>query len=94
MGYLPREFSYLRVTRSVFLSSYDKMLGFLVEARKAAGTTQVELSKRLNRPQSYVSKFENGDRRIDLVEFIEICVALDTDPLPIVQAVWASMSRF
>jgi len=81
------------VTRSVFLGSYDKMLGLLVEARKAAGATQVELAKRLKRPQSYVSKFESGDRRIDLVEFIEICIALDTDPLPIVQTVWASMAR-
>jgi transcriptional regulator with XRE-family HTH domain len=69
------------------------MLCLLVEARKATGATQVELAKRLNRPQSYVSKFENGDRRIDLVEFIEICVALDTDPLPIMQTVWASMGR-
>ena len=54
-----------------------------------AGTsiTQVELADQLQRPQSFVSKFENGDRRIDVVEFIEICRALGVDPADIVKLV-------
>jgi transcriptional regulator with XRE-family HTH domain len=51
----------------------------LVELREAAGVTQVELAKRLRRPQSYVSKYERGERRLDVLELIEVCRALDHD---------------
>lgn len=41
--------------------------------------TQVELAEFLGQPQSYVSKYERGERRIDLVEFMEIATALELD---------------
>ena len=41
--------------------------------------TQVELAKRLGRPQSYVSKFERGERRLDVIEFAEVARPLDVD---------------
>ncbi len=44
----------------------------LIEARLAAGLTQVDLADRLHRPQSYVSKYESGERRLDVVEFLEV----------------------
>jgi hypothetical protein len=53
----------------------------LVEARKAATLTQTELSLRLNRPQSFVSKYERGERRLDVVEFGDVVKALGLDPL-------------
>jgi transcriptional regulator with XRE-family HTH domain len=52
----------------------------LIEARKTAGLTQVGLAVRLARPQSYVSKYEGGERRIDVVEFLEVAEALGIDP--------------
>ena len=42
--------------------------------------TQTELSTKLKRPQSYVSKYEHGERRLDLIEFLDIAEALDIDP--------------
>ena len=39
--------------------------------------TQVELAERLDRPQSFVSKYECGERRLDLVELSEVCDALE-----------------
>ena len=51
------------------------------------------LAAALERPQSFVSKFENGDRRIDMVEFLQICRALDADPLAIVATISASLSE-
>jgi len=48
----------------------------LIQARKDAGVTQVELAKKLAKPQSFVSKLERGERRIDLIEFLEIAQAL------------------
>ncbi len=39
---------------------------------------QVDLANRLQRPQSYVSKYESGERRLDLLELKQICCALGT----------------
>ena len=52
----------------------------LANARLEAGFTQVGLAERLGRPQSFVSKFERGERRLDVVEFLEIAHALRLDP--------------
>lgn len=60
----------LRTPRQVLLQS------LLVEARKAKGLTQAELAEALNKPQSFVAKYENGERRIDVVEFVDITAAL------------------
>ncbi len=55
----------------------EKLRELLKELRKdEVGLTQVELSKILNRPQSYVSKYETGERRLDYVEISDICKAL------------------
>ena len=48
--------------------------------RLAANLTQKNLSMRLNRPQSFVAKYENGERRIDVMEFIEVADAIGFDP--------------
>jgi transcriptional regulator with XRE-family HTH domain len=53
----------------------------MLGARKAAGLTQHALALRLKRPQSFVAKYEGGERRLDVVEFITIARALDADPL-------------
>lgn len=50
-----------------------------MEARENAGLSQTVLAERLGRPQSYVSKFERGERRLDVVEFFEVMGALSTD---------------
>jgi transcriptional regulator with XRE-family HTH domain len=44
--------------------------------RRQKGVTQVQLADRLGLPQSYVSKYESGERRLDLIELRTICVAL------------------
>lgn len=49
-------------------------------ARKAAGLTQVEVAGRLKQPQSYVSKYESGVRRLDVVEFLAVARAIGFDP--------------
>jgi transcriptional regulator with XRE-family HTH domain len=41
-------------------------------ARKRAGLTQQQLATRLGKPQSFVAKYENGERRIDVIQFIAI----------------------
>jgi len=43
------------------------------EVRKKAGLTQVQLSKLICKPQSYVSKYESGERRLDFIETVAVC---------------------
>jgi len=50
---------------------YREFLKRLREARQAAGLTQVEIARRLGKPQSYVSKCESGERRVDVVELFD-----------------------
>lgn len=55
---------------SIYTSEYQAFLKRLVKARKEAGLTQVEVSKLLKQHQSYVSKCESGERRVDVIELM------------------------
>lgn len=55
----------------------EKLRVLLKELRKHASLTQVELSNALGKPQSYVSKYETGERNLDYVEINDICKVLD-----------------
>ena len=68
------------MTKSVFTTRYDQFRQLLIEARNAAALTQSGLARRLSRPQSFVSKFERGERRLDVVEFLDIAEAIGIDP--------------
>ena len=59
----------------------------MVRAREAAQLTQHDLAKRLKKPQSFVAKYEGGERRIDVVEFLAITRAIGADPVRILKAV-------
>jgi transcriptional regulator with XRE-family HTH domain len=67
--------------KRVASEAYQRFRKLLTEARKVAGLTQSELSSRLKRPQSFVSKYERGERRLDVVEFGDVAGALGIDPI-------------
>lgn len=48
-------------------------------AREEAGITQNDLAAKLDKPQSFVSKYETGERRLDVIEFVDVCQALEVD---------------
>jgi len=50
-----------------------------------AGLTQHEVAERLGRPQSFVAKVEGGERRLDVIEFIELTRALGVDPVRLIK---------
>jgi transcriptional regulator with XRE-family HTH domain len=60
----------------VFTREYEIFVTLLIEARKKAGLSQQELAARLKKPQSFVSKYERGERRLDVVEFLHVARAL------------------
>ena len=68
------------MSKSVFTQRYNRFRQLLIKARQAAKLTQSQLSSKLSRPQSYVSKYERGERRLDLIEFLEIAEALQVEP--------------
>jgi transcriptional regulator with XRE-family HTH domain len=72
------------MTRSIFSKSYAEFLNLLVSERHKMKLTQDDVAKRLGRPQSFVSKYENGERRLDIIELFEILNAYGTDPLDFV----------
>ena len=57
----------------------------LVQAREARGLKQAEVAERLGLPASYMSKVENGTRRLDVIEFVRIAEAIGSDPAEIVR---------
>jgi len=53
----------------------------MTQTRKKAGLTQQALAKRLGRPQSFVAKYEGGERRLDVIEFVTVARAIGADPV-------------
>jgi transcriptional regulator with XRE-family HTH domain len=56
----------------------------LVSIRQEKGPSQRDLAKKLKRIHTFVSKYERGERRVDVVEFLDIAKALETDPHEII----------
>jgi transcriptional regulator with XRE-family HTH domain len=55
----------------------------LAAARQQTGITQRDLAARLGKPQSFVSAYESGQRRLDILEFLRVVEALNADPLAV-----------
>ena len=72
-----------------FTDAYARLLQELIDLRKTAGVSQLELARRLGTKQQLVSRIERGDRRVDVIEFYAIVKALGADP----QAVFGRVTR-
>ena len=69
------------MTQSTHNPDYQLLLAVLKAARKRVGVSQVDLAERLGNTQTFVSKCERGERRIDAVELVEFAEALGVEPL-------------
>jgi transcriptional regulator with XRE-family HTH domain len=67
--------------KSLKSPEYARLIATLVAVRRASGVRQQALAKKLGRPQSFVAKYEGGERRLDVIEFIAIARALGADPV-------------
>jgi len=67
--------------KSVHSDAHRVVTKALKHAREQAGLTKQDLARRLNRPQSFVAKYEGGERRLDLVEFVTIAQAIGVNPI-------------
>ncbi len=73
-------FSLAKILSSFNLDLYQNMIDRLIAARRDAGLTQVDLGRRIGQRQTFVSKFETGERRLDAAELIRIGRAIGIDP--------------
>jgi len=74
------------ISKSVHSADQAAFCALMANARKAAALTQHDLAGRLKKPQSFVAKYEGGERRIDVVEFLAITRAIGVDPVRILKA--------
>ncbi len=68
------------MAHSTHHADYQVLLSLLKAARGRANLTQVALAERLGATQTFVSKYERGERRLDLVEIVEICEMMSVSP--------------
>jgi ribosome-binding protein aMBF1 (putative translation factor) len=69
------------IGKSVHSSAQQAFCELMVQARRKSGLTQQQLADRLRKPQSFVAKYEGGERRLDVVEFVEVMRAMEADPV-------------
>ena len=65
-----------RMDKSIYTREYETLVRLLREAREEANLTQVDLAELLEQSQSFVSKYERGERRLDLIQLRTICQVL------------------
>ena len=73
--------------KSLRSREHRAFVAVLVAARKAAGLTQQQVAARLRKPQSFVSKYETGERRLDVPEFIRVSRRLGADPADLIRQI-------
>jgi transcriptional regulator with XRE-family HTH domain len=89
LGYPYPDDLLLQVEKSIYSEDYQRLTALLRQLRLDVGLKQTELAERLGEHQSFVSKYEAGERRLDLVELRMICAELGT-PLVELIARWDS----
>ena len=62
--------------KSIYTREHTAVTRLLQQARKEAGLTQIELADALGQSQSFVSKYERGERRLDVIQLRGVCQAL------------------
>ena len=68
------------MAKSLGSARHKALIDLLIAKREAAGMTQADLANRLGEYQSFVARLESGQRRIDVVEFIDLAEILNFDP--------------
>ena len=92
-GYPVFGLSAARVGATIYTPEHRRLTALLRSLREEAGLTQYEVAERLGRPQSFVSKYESGQRRLDLVELRWIARALRVPLAELVARFETSVAR-
>ena len=74
-----------QMQKTLTSADYSRLISFLVAAREKAGIRQHALAEALDVQQSFIAKYEAGQRRLDVIEFLAIAGALGVDPLKLLR---------
>lgn len=77
--------------KSVHSAAQAAFRAVMIKARRKKLLTQQELADRLGKPQSFVSKYEGGERRLDVIEFLAISQAIEVDPVALLRSLLLSL---
>ena len=77
------------MSRSLQSPTYQELRRLLIAARMSAYLTQKQVAERLGRPQSFMSKWESGERHLDVAEFMSLCEAMGTSAVTVLAEVQA-----
>jgi len=74
------------LAKTIHTERHRQLRALLVAKRKAAGLTQITVAERLGKPPSYVAKYELGDRRLDVLEYLDVAAAIGFDACEVLRA--------
>jgi len=72
------------VEKSIYSAEYQQLCALLRQLRQDAGLTQTQVAEHLAVPQSFVSKYESGERRLDVIELRYVAEALGHNLMDVV----------
>jgi transcriptional regulator with XRE-family HTH domain len=70
---------------TIVTKRHQRLVEILLDARKQAGIRQAELARRVGKTQTFVARFEAGQRRIDTIELLALCRIIGLDPVKVVR---------
>ena len=74
------------MSKTIYTERHLRLRKLLVARRKEAGLTQTVVAERLGKPPSYVAKYEGGDRRLDVLEFLDVATAIGFEPCALIRS--------
>lgn len=75
------------MAKGIHEERYRRLIARLAEQRKVLGMSQELVAQRLGRRQQFVSKYESGERRLDVIEFVDVAGALDLDAIELLRSI-------
>lgn len=77
-------FASCRLMKTIYQDDYRKLINYITTIRKAKNLTQLEIAQKLEKPQSYIAKIENFERKLDILEFVQLCQILGVRPSDVI----------
>lgn len=73
--------------KTIYQQRYQTLIDCLITVRKQAQLTQADIANQLGKPQSYIAKVEGKDRKLDVLEYVELCEALKVQPSEMIKLI-------